>query len=460
MIKASAVLMLVFKGLSAFSQTLYVPSGTPSGIGSTTSGNTNIGIGNGNTNPAGLLHLRTPNNANYWSSNNFGINLVIDGPHHNSIGFLDAGSANPIAITNISGSLTFSKMPALGDVSTAPTYLMSVVNTGNVGIGTTSPGAMLEVKNSSNLGTSAGNNLLLTRVSGAGNANYFMNNTWLYRDASGSDWLTARLHNGISIDGSFLTPGIDTRTWWERAPFHDIQSFGTGSTAYLTINAGNVGIGTTAPYEILNVAKTGNNQLVLQDLSSAADGVGGGLKFMGYTNGTAGGSYFATIQGVKAPTTPGGILKLSTSDNVGNSFERFRIDNLGNVGIGTTSPDALLAVKGTIHSKEVKVDLAGAMSGPDYVFEKDYKLLTLDEIKCYIDQNKHLPEVPSAAEMEKKGLLLGEMNMLLLKKVEELTLYVIEMNKKVEELNCYVIGQNEKIKELSSGFCEGIKIKD
>ena len=99
----------------------------------------------------------------------------------------------------------------------------------------------------------------------------------------------------------------------------------------------------------------------------------------------------------------------------------------GNVGIGTTQPDAKLAVSGQVHAQEVKVSVT--VPGPDYVFEKDYKLTSLEEIKSYIDQNKHLPEVPSAKEMEKNGIQLGEMNMLLLKKIEELTLYVIELKK-------------------------------
>jgi len=71
----------------------------------------------------------------------------------------------------------------------------------------------------------------------------------------------------------------------------------------------------------------------------------------------------------------------------------------GNVGIGTASPDAKLAVSGQVHAQEVKVSVA--VPGPDYVFDKNYRLPTLEEIKTYIDQNKHLPEVPSAAEMER-----------------------------------------------------------
>ena len=120
----------------------------------------------------------------------------------------------------------------------------------------------------------------------------------------------------------------------------------------------------------------------------------------------------------------------------------------GNVGIGTISPDAKLAVSGQVHSQEVKVSVT--VPGPDYVFEKSYNLPTLEEIKTYIDQNKHLPEVPSAAEMEKNGVKLGEMNMLLLKKVEELTLYVIEANRKIKAQDERIDWQQKEIKSLKT----------
>jgi hypothetical protein len=106
----------------------------------------------------------------------------------------------------------------------------------------------------------------------------------------------------------------------------------------------------------------------------------------------------------------------------------------GDVGIGTVNPDAKLTVKGDIHTQEVRVDMTGAMQGPDYVFEKNYNLLPLSELETYINQNKHLPEVPSAKEMEANGLNLKEMNLILLKKVEELTLHLIEQQKEVKSL--------------------------
>ncbi|MBV6646555.1 MAG: hypothetical protein KI790_13955 [Cyclobacteriaceae bacterium] len=104
----------------------------------------------------------------------------------------------------------------------------------------------------------------------------------------------------------------------------------------------------------------------------------------------------------------------------------------GQVGIGTTSPDAKLTVKGEIHCEEITVDLN--IPGPDYVFEDDYDLRPLEEVKAFIKANHHLPEVPSAQEMQTQGVNLVEMNMLLLKKVEELTLHQIELLERINEL--------------------------
>jgi hypothetical protein len=105
----------------------------------------------------------------------------------------------------------------------------------------------------------------------------------------------------------------------------------------------------------------------------------------------------------------------------------------GFLGLGTTNPDAKLSVRGQVHAQEVKIDLSGSVA-PDYVFAKNYKLPSLEEVKAYIDQHQHLPEVPSAKEMDANGINVREMNLLLLKKVEELTLYMIELKQEVQLL--------------------------
>ena len=107
--------------------------------------------------------------------------------------------------------------------------------------------------------------------------------------------------------------------------------------------------------------------------------------------------------------------------------------NNGRVGIGTTNPDSKLSVKGNIHAQEVKVDLNGAVA-PDYVFDVNYKLLTLQEVQEFINKNGHLPNIPSAKDMNEEGVKLKEMNLKLLEKIEELTLYVLKQNERIKIL--------------------------
>ncbi|WP_236581907.1 tail fiber protein [Sphingobacterium spiritivorum] len=111
----------------------------------------------------------------------------------------------------------------------------------------------------------------------------------------------------------------------------------------------------------------------------------------------------------------------------------------GKVGIKTSTPREYdLAVNGKIRSQEVKVEAA---NWPDYVFKKDYELRSLSELQTYIEEHGHLPDMPKAAEAEKEGVSLGEMNKLLLKKVEELTLHLIKKENQLQQ-------QNKRISEI------------
>lgn len=102
---------------------------------------------------------------------------------------------------------------------------------------------------------------------------------------------------------------------------------------------------------------------------------------------------------------------------------RMHISENGNIGIGTTNPQYKLEVNGTIRAKEIKVESGWA----DFVFEDSYELPTLDFVAEHIKEKKHLPGMPSAKEVSREGLSLGDMNTKLLQKIEELTLYVIEL---------------------------------
>ncbi len=112
------------------------------------------------------------------------------------------------------------------------------------------------------------------------------------------------------------------------------------------------------------------------------------------------------------------------------------IKRSGNVGIGIIPSNILknykLAVGGALIAEEVRVELKDTW--PDYVFEKKYNLPTLKHVENYITKNGHLENIPSAKEVLQNGIKLGEMNALLLEKIEELTLYIIQQEKRIEKL--------------------------
>lgn len=187
---------------------------------------------------------------------------------------------------------------------------------------------------------------------------------------------------------------------------------------------GNVGIGTIDPQAQLDVQ--GTFRL----------GVGGGTGGLAYCIG------FNRIGNAQLfGTTPEGLALGGDVTGIDMAI----LPN-GNVGIGTAYPQSKLSVRGNIVAQKVKVTLTSA-DWPDYVFHKEYKLPSLQEIESYILQHNHLPGIPNAKEIETNGLDLGEMNKQLLKKVEELTLYMIEMDKRNQVLETEVKKLKKKMKD-------------
>jgi len=134
-------------------------------------------------------------------------------------------------------------------------------------------------------------------------------------------------------------------------------------------------------------------------------------------------------------------LTLRGNVSAGTFTEQMRIANNGYVGIGTSTPDQALTVKGKIHANEVIIDMNYPIAVPDFVFKPTYKLMPLSEVEQYVKKNSHLPEIKSAGEITKNGMSVGEMQNKLLQKVEELTLYMIEQQKTINQ-------QSAKIDEL------------
>ena len=118
-----------------------------------------------------------------------------------------------------------------------------------------------------------------------------------------------------------------------------------------------------------------------------------------------------------------------------SDFPVFKVDKNGRAVIGLDAPQAYgyaLSVGGKIASEEILVDLKA--DWPDYVFKNDYKLKSLNEVQDYINKKGHLPGLPSAADVQDVGIELGEMNRLLVEKIEELTLYILQQEKRIKAL--------------------------
>ncbi len=185
---------------------------------------------------------------------------------------------------------------------------------------------------------------------------------------------------------------------------------------------GNIGIGTN--YEPNRKLEIYQGRILFTGAENINNGTYPGIEF---TNG--------------AGTAHRAFVGMGNDDIIGfysypaNTFGLAMDVNTGNIGIGTNTPSHKLSVNGSIRSREVIVETA---NWPDYVFTKAYTLPSLYDVEKFIDTYHHLPNVPSATEIETNGLPLGELQKLLMQKVEELTLYIIQQNKLISNLQAEV----------------------
>ncbi len=247
-------------------------------------------------------------------------------------------------------------------------------------------------------------------------------------------------------------------------------------------SSGNVGIGTSNPeYGKLQIYGTGpdhginlwtksgettsriwiDNQNKTFHLSKGANPVNGitinnsGLVGIGEINPEHGRLHIngnGPWQGINLWTKSGETTSRIWIDNQNKTFHLSKgdnplngitISNNGLVGIGTINPGSWkLAVNGKIRAKEVKVETGWS----DFVFKKDYKLPTIQEVENHIKNKGHLKDIPSAKEVKENGIFLGEMDAKLLQKIEELTLYTIQQQKEIDELKSMVKALTESKK--------------
>lgn len=159
-----------------------------------------------------------------------------------------------------------------------------------------------------------------------------------------------------------------------------------------------------------------------------------------------------------------GITRIKFTDAVHNNI--LVVNNMGKVTVGTdqydNDPGYIFYVRKGIKAEQIKVENPAANGWADYVFKKEYKLRTLEEVEKHIQEKGHLPNIPSAGEVEKEGINLGEMDARLLEKIEELTLYSIEQNKQIRQLqeeNKVLKLQSEEISELKRKVQEILSLK-
>lgn len=373
-----------------------------SGYNSTASGNFTTAIGH-NATASGLYAVAIGKNVHSPNTSfSFGRDITATGSNSMVIG-IGNYSSQTMLTNNISNSIM------IGVKSTLPSVIIRQQSTQDVpalvGIGTNNPKHLLHINGNTMI--SGSNKALLfatsesstygnfgIRYTGSG-LNFYMPN-----EGSPTNYLLFIKNNGnIGIGKSNPSCKIDV----------DGMAKATAILSTTLSITGDINFRGLAGNSTKVITIDNNGDLLTEDFSTFHDNMGNHVA-----------SQNLNLNGNKLVNGSSGIggIYIHTNGNV-------------RIGTGTMNPTKALEVNGTIRSKEVIVEIT---NWSDFVFDNNYNLMSLKETERFIKQNRHLPNVPSAAEVEKEGIELGEMNAILLQKIEELTLYVIELEKQIDEL--------------------------
>jgi hypothetical protein len=291
-------------------------------------------------------------------------------------------------------------------------YDLFIDTDGKVGIGTGSPAQKLHVNGLAQFDVTAGGSISASTPGG-----------W-------PGFIAYEPSNGYRRDIIFDGSGM-------RLLAHAATTAPPNTNGIVIHNNGGVGIGTDTPTEILHcyvddgssiddiVLESDNYPYIIANSLDADEYCGFFLREQGST------------VGLFQYNGPSDEVRLTR----GGSSNGIIIETDGNVGLNTTNAVEKLTVNGTVKAKEFWATLTG---WSDYVFYEDYELRPIGDLEQYIKENKHLPDMPSEAEVLENGVKLAEMDALILKKIEELTLYTIEQQKEIDRLKA----ENEELKSL------------
>ena len=380
-------------------------SSLASGYSSTASGNYSTALGY-DADATGMYSVAIGKNVQAPNTSFvFGRDMVASGS--NSIAIGSGYSSSAVLTNNVAKSIM------LGAGSSSPSITIRQTSAQDlpafVGVGTTSPQQQMHI-NGNTLISGSGKALLFSTSASTTDGNFGIKYTGSglnFYIPNNTNYLMYIRNNGyVGIGTSSPTEKLEVSG---NAKATNVTATSAVQSSTLTVT-GNVTFNSLAGSSSKILTVGSNGLLSSADMSEVGDGMGNhiattnlnlnGKNIVGATNGT-GGIYVAQNGNVR-------------------------------IGAGTANPTKTLEVNGAIRSKEVLVEVA---NWSDFVFDKDYDLMTLKEVESYIKENGHLPDVPSAEEVKANGVEVGEMNAILLQKIEELTLYIIELEKKIEKLN-------------------------